>query len=208
MRKQRKAIILILILILIELPFINGYESVPATQQTEANKQPIYISEATYEKPVGLSRSFTKTTAEPTPTPEPTPEPTPTPAPKIDKAEYDLFCRIIALEGHPKYGYENYLQVATVIMNRVESDIYPDTITEVVSQKNQFSTYKTSRTPVYNESVYRAAEDALNGKRNLPEKIIAFITIEAYERNVRNGGWFRNLKEYERSNNTVWCYLP
>ena len=123
--------------------------------------------------------------------------------------EYNLFCRIVALEGHPAYGYELYLQVATVIMNRVESDKFPDTVTEVLSQRNQFSTYKTSRTPVYNEDVYRAAHDAYyHGKRNLPDCVLAFITEEAYPGNVRRGGAFADLEVYKTDNTVVWCYWP
>jgi hypothetical protein len=143
-----------------------------------------------------------------------TPTPTPISTEDIDStcavtaSEYDLFCRIIALEGHPKYGYDNYLQIATVILNRVASDLFPDTIIEVLSQKNQFSTYNSTRIPVYNDFVYRAADDALSGKRNLPDYIIAFITISAYKTNVSNGGWFARASVYEINHNSVWCYLP
>lgn len=144
----------------------------------------------------------------PTPTPEPIPTTLPSPAIKASESEYKLFCRIIALEGHPKYGYENYLQVATVILNRVESDLYPDTITAVIKQKNQFTTYLSTRKPVYNDDVYRAAGDALDGKRNLPSNIIAFITEDVYKRNVAAGGWFATLKVYLIDNGTVWCCLP
>ena len=123
--------------------------------------------------------------------------------------EYNLFCRIVALEGHPKYGYDLYLQVATVIMNRVESDKFPDTVTEVIKQKNQFSTYKTNRKPVYNDDVYRAAEDAYyRGKRNLPSFVLAFITEEAYPKNVASGGFFGRLEVYDTINTVVWCYWP
>jgi hypothetical protein len=82
-------------------------------------------------------------------------------------------------------------------------------VTEVLSQRNQFSTYKTNRTPVYNEDVYRAAHDAYyHGKRNLPDYVLAFITEEAYPGNVRRGGAFADLEVYKTDNTVVWCYWP
>ena len=35
------------------------------------------------------------------------------------------------------------MAVAIVVMNRVASPIYPDTVEEVLAQKNQFSTYRS-----------------------------------------------------------------
>lgn len=148
------------------------------------------------------------------PTPTVTSEPNQTtlssPAIKVSESEYELFCRIIALEGDPRADdpYELYLQVATVILNRVKSDQYPETITAVIAQKNQFSTYRTTRKPVYVEAVYKSADDALNGKRNLPEDILYFCTESAYKRQQRSGGFFSTLKLYKIDNGVAWCCLP
>lgn len=60
---------------------------------------------------------------------------------------------------------EGKMAVGNVVMNRVASPIYPNTVKEVLAQKNQFSTYKSgalaSRTP--NEACVIAAKLVLDG---------------------------------------------
>ena len=60
---------------------------------------------------------------------------------------------------------EGKMAVGNVVMNRVASPIYPNTVKEVLAQKNQFSTYKSgalaNRTP--NESSIIAAKLVLDG---------------------------------------------
>ena len=60
---------------------------------------------------------------------------------------------------------EGKMAVGNVVMNRVASPIYPNTVQEVLAQKNQFSTYKSgalaNRTP--NESSVIAAKLVLDG---------------------------------------------
>ena len=57
------------------------------------------------------------------------------------------------------------MAVAIVVMNRVASPIYPDTVEGVLAQKNQFSTYRSGklaeRTP--NASSVIAAKLVLDG---------------------------------------------
>jgi len=159
----------------------------------------------------------------PTPTPTPTRAPTPAPtkaptaapaadenreASKVSENELELFSRIVALEGDSKYGYEGYLAVATVILNRVESRRFPGSITGVLSQSGQFSTYSTTRKPYYNDSQRRAVQDALAGKRNLPNYILFFATPSAYERSVASGGGFSKVALYDISYGHAWCYYP
>ena len=60
---------------------------------------------------------------------------------------------------------EGKMAVGNVVMNRVASPIYPNTVEDVLAQKNQFSTYKSgalaNRTP--NESSIIAAKLVLDG---------------------------------------------
>lgn len=149
------------------------------------------------------------------PTPTPTPAPTAAPAvsntqatTNVSENELELFSRIVALEGDSRYGYEGYLAVATVILNRVESRRFPGSITGVVSQSGQFSTYSTTRKPYYNDSQRRAVQDALAGKRNLPNYILFFATPSAYERSVAAGGGFSKVALYGISYGHAWCYYP
>ena len=81
--------------------------------------------------------------AESTPAPTPTPEAsipvveTPTPSASISQAdELYLVAQVVQKEG----DMESYLAVANVIYNRLHSSSFPNTIQEVIYQKNQFST--------------------------------------------------------------------
>ena len=96
--------------------------------------------------------------------------------------EKELMTDIVALEGLYIYGYEGYLSVASVIMNRVESDRFPDTITKVISQPVQFSTFGSSREPYITVDTVRAVNAALSGARNVPSDVLFFCTREAYEK--------------------------
>ena len=67
-------------------------------------------------------------------------------------------------------GYDGLLAVATVIMNRVESPRYPNTLKGVIYQSGQFSpTWNGSLNRVLERGpsslCYQVARDALNGKR-------------------------------------------
>lgn len=78
----------------------------------------------------------------------------------------DLFwlSRIIYAESGNQ-PLEGQMAVGNVVMNRVASPIYPNTVEGVLAQKNQFSTYKSGaladRTP--NESSIIAAKLVLDG---------------------------------------------
>ena len=81
--------------------------------------------------------------AESTPAPTPTPEAsipvveTPTPSASISQAdELYLVAQVVQKEG----DMESYVAVANVIYNRLHSSSFPNTIQEVIYQKNQFST--------------------------------------------------------------------
>ena len=78
----------------------------------------------------------------------------------------DLFwlSRVIYAESGNQ-PLEGKMAVGNVVMNRVASPIYPNTVEGVLAQKNQFSTYKSGaladRTP--NESSIIAAKLVLDG---------------------------------------------
>lgn len=70
-------------------------------------------------------------------------------------------------------SYEGQLAVASVVLNRVRSDKYPDTIEKVLRAKNQFSTVmsgnvdKVYQSGKINESCIKATEEALSGVSNV-----------------------------------------
>lgn len=80
-----------------------------------------------------------------------------------------LFAAILECEAGGS-GYDGLLAVATVIMNRVESPRYPNTIKGVIYQSGQFSpTWNGSLNKVLSRGpssiCYQVARDALAGKR-------------------------------------------
>lgn len=65
--------------------------------------------------------------------------------------------------------YEGQVAVGAVVMNRVLSSVFPDTVVGVIYQKNQFSPVKSGRLALAlsrgdaTESCYRAADEAMTG---------------------------------------------
>lgn len=74
--------------------------------------------------------------------------------------EIDLMARIVANESLNQ-GYLGQCYVADVILNRVESDKFPNTVYEVVSQKGQFSTFHTRYKFEPTEETYQAIQDEI-----------------------------------------------
>lgn len=88
---------------------------------------------------------------------------------------YLLAC-ICRAEG---IDYEGMLAVANCVLNRVKSSRFPNTISEVIYQKNQFATGKRFQGFLANgpgNTAIRAANDALAGKNNLGDYLF-FRTV-------------------------------
>ena len=82
----------------------------------------------------------------------------------IKDDEIEILARAVFAEsrGEPFIGQ---VAVAAVILNRVESSNFPNSVRKVVFQKGQFSSVDDGQ--IYmkpNESAYRAAKKALDGK--------------------------------------------
>ncbi|MCR5720548.1 MAG: cell wall hydrolase [Lachnospiraceae bacterium] len=83
-----------------------------------------------------------------------------------------LLATIIFCEagGEP---YEGQVAVGSVVMNRVMSVVYPDTIAGVIYQKGQFTPVGSGRFAIAlgadkaTESCYRAADEAMSGNSNV-----------------------------------------
>ena len=65
--------------------------------------------------------------------------------------------------------YEGQVAVGAVVLNRVKSSVYPNSVSEVIYQSGQFSPAmsgwldRVRANAGYSESALQAAEDALNG---------------------------------------------
>lgn len=79
--------------------------------------------------------------------------------------EQDIRLLASAIHGEGRgEPYEGQVAIGAVILNRVESDKFPNTVREVIYQNGAFDAVSDGQfylTP--NETAYRAAQDALNG---------------------------------------------
>ena len=86
-------------------------------------------------------------------------------------SDLDLFAAIIYCEAGGE-SYECQLAVASVIMNRVKSGNFPNTLYDVIYQRGQFSPARSGKLSraisrgSASSSCYQAAQEALNGADN------------------------------------------
>lgn len=81
--------------------------------------------------------------------------------------DIDLLAAIIECEAGGE-SYTGKVAVGNVVMNRVKSPLFPNTVLEVIYQNRQFSPVGSGRFAVVlargaNESCYQAAQDAMSG---------------------------------------------
>ncbi len=86
----------------------------------------------------------------------------------ISGSDLDVFAAILDCEA--VHDYNSMMAVATIIMNRVESSLFPNSVTDVVYSPGQFSPVlegKLDRTLANGPSslAYAVAQDAINGVR-------------------------------------------
>ena len=93
-------------------------------------------------------------------TPEPVAEPEPEPRyEEITAEERELLARVVYAESNTE-PIEGQIAVAQVVLNRVRSESFPDTVSEVIYQKRQFSTASILGSVVPNETNYEAVDAA------------------------------------------------
>ena len=81
----------------------------------------------------------------------------------ISDSDVEIIARAIYGEGRGE-PYEGQVAIGAVILNRVEDDDFPDTVSGVVYQKGAFDAVRDGQinlTP--DETAYQAALDAING---------------------------------------------
>lgn len=81
----------------------------------------------------------------------------------ITQADIDLMAKLVYAEsrGEP---YDGQIAVASVVLNRVLNDKFPNTISEVIFQKNAFSCVRNGNIVAYpDQNCYNAVYEALRG---------------------------------------------
>lgn len=120
--------------------------------------------------------------------------------------EYDLLARLICAEGQTE-SYETKLKIGSVVLNRVNDSYFPNTIKEVIYQKNQFSVttiYRNGKPMIDHQAdveSLRAAKELLENGSVLPPKVQVF-----YENSVTTG-WVSTRQVYGTFDNTTFAYI-
>ncbi|WP_338452600.1 cell wall hydrolase [Niallia oryzisoli] len=125
------------------------------------------------------------------------------PAISLSNEEKDLFARLVEAEakGEP---YEGKVAVATVVLNRVESPEFPDTVTnvinEVVGNAYAFSPVQNGEInkPASDDSI-RAVEEALTRKDRLQDCIFF------YNPEIATDTWIRSREVVTTIGNHVFA---
>lgn len=121
--------------------------------------------------------------------------------------ELDLLSRLIYSEGGTE-SYDTKLKIGSVVMNRVSDPLFPDTIREVIYQKNQFSVTTTKINGVImidrpaDEESKKAAKEILDYGSILPLDVQVF-----YAYGKCDGNWVTTREVYEVCDNTVFAYI-
>lgn len=120
--------------------------------------------------------------------------------------ELDLLARLIYSEGGIE-SYETQLKIGSVVMNRVDDPYFPNTIREVIYQKNQFSVTFTKINGVImidrpaDEEAKKAALEVLTYGSVLPPKVQVF-----YEKSITTG-WVATREPYGTFDHTTFAYI-
>lgn len=97
----------------------------------------------------------------------------------LNEEELLLLRKIVMAEaeGEP---YEGKVAVANVVLNRLRSANYPDTIKEVIYQKSQFSPVWNGRLNKVkpNEDTIHAVNEALNGRKEVSDDTYYFLSLK------------------------------
>ncbi|WP_334073602.1 MULTISPECIES: cell wall hydrolase [Paenibacillus] len=97
----------------------------------------------------------------------------------LDEEELLLLQKIVMAEaeGEP---YEGKVAVTNVVLNRLRSANYPDTIKEVIYQKSQFSPVQNGRLNRVkpNKETIRAVNEALNGRKEVSDDTYYFLSLK------------------------------
>lgn len=112
---------------------------------------------------------------------------------KYTEYDFELLARVIEAEAGGESDYHK-LCVGTVVMNRVDSEKYPDTIEGVIYQPGQYQCVTNSHiNKEPSKSSYEAAESILDGRRMFRSSV------------VYQAEFIQGSKVVERVGNTYFC---
>ena len=117
----------------------------------------------------------------------------------ITNEELLLLSKLVTGEARGE-SYEGQVAVAAVVINRVKDSRFPNSIKDVIYQKNAFSVVKNGSINLQpTESAYSAAQEALYGK-DPTDKAIYF-----WNPDIATCKWIKKLNPYLRIGNHVFA---
>lgn len=117
----------------------------------------------------------------------------------ITNDELLLLSRLIAGEARGE-SYEGQVAVAAVVINRVKDERFPNTIKDVIYQKNAFSVVKNGKININpTQSSIKAAQEALYGKDPTNN------AIYFWNPKIATCNWIKKLNPYMRIGNHVFA---
>ena len=117
--------------------------------------------------------------------PEATPEPTKAPSVNIPSSgsytsrDLELLAKIVTKEAN-KSHLQGCIAVANVILNRINSSKFPNTVEDVVYQKNQFSTSGLDSKTPSSTAIEAVTAVFVNGQTVLPSNVYYFRTASSW----------------------------
>ncbi len=120
---------------------------------------------------------------------------------EIDEAELDLLAHLIFAEAGSDWCSDILQQyTGSVVLNRMASDYYPDTMYEVIYQKGQYSTAWNGMLEYeYNDRAYECAKFLLENGSVLPENVV-------FQAEFKQGDGIYEEIELTRGRKMYFCY--
>ena len=110
-----------------------------------------------------------------------------------------LLSKLVAAEARGE-SYKGQVAVAAVVLNRVQDSRFPDSIEDVIYQKNAFSVVKNGSISIQpTEESYKAAKDALYG--NDPTNNAIYF----WNPDISTCNWINTLNPHLRIGNHVFA---
>jgi N-acetylmuramoyl-L-alanine amidase len=117
----------------------------------------------------------------------------------ISNGDLLLLSKLITGEARGE-SYEGQVAVAAVVINRVKDSRFPNSIKDVIYQKNAFSVVNDGSINMqYTDSAYKAAQEALYGQDPTNE------AIYFWNPDIATCHWIRTLDPYMRIGNHVFA---
>jgi N-acetylmuramoyl-L-alanine amidase len=108
--------------------------------------------------------------------------------------DYELLVRLLYHEARGE-GVEGKKEVVRVVLNRVNSQNFPDTIRDVIFQPRQFSPSHLIGNPMdekYREEIGSAIKEVMIEGEGLNDGSLYFVNASIAD--MGNYGWFKNLE--------------